>query len=123
MSEFVASPRGSRHNPERFSPFSGYERNREPFLRVMRKHRTALKDIDRSGVPRALYDAARFTEAREVLLGLGSEPVFERERLFLDGACLLRLGRHAEADVVYAGLAQGEPTAGVLANRAAARKA
>jgi len=70
---------------------------------------------------RTLYDAARFTEAREVLLGLGSEPVFERERLFLDGACLLRLGRYAEADVVYAGLAQGEPTAGALANRAAAR--
>jgi Tfp pilus assembly protein PilF len=70
---------------------------------------------------RILYDAARFEEAREVLARLGSEPVFERERRFLDGACLLRLGRYAEADLVYAGLAQSEPTAGVLANRAAAR--
>ena len=27
-------------------PFSGYERNAEPFLRVMRKHRDALDDAD-----------------------------------------------------------------------------
>lgn len=70
---------------------------------------------------RLLYEAASFAEAREVLLGMGTEPAFERERLFLDGACLLGLGRHAEADVLYAGLAQREPAAGVLTNRAAAR--
>src|SRR6186713_3066685 len=40
-------------------PFAGYEKNREPFLRVMRKHRAALKDIDRSHVPPALFEAAR----------------------------------------------------------------
>jgi ribonucleoside-diphosphate reductase alpha chain len=40
-------------------PFAGYERNREPFLRVMRKHRAALKDIDRTNVPKDLSDAAR----------------------------------------------------------------
>ena len=40
-------------------PFAGYERNREPFLRVIRKHRAALKDIDRTRVPRPLYEAAR----------------------------------------------------------------
>jgi ribonucleoside-diphosphate reductase alpha chain len=40
-------------------PFAGYERNREPFLRVMRKHRAALKDIDRTSVPRDLFEAAR----------------------------------------------------------------
>ena len=40
-------------------PFAGYERNREPFLRVMRKHRAALKDIDRTTVPKDLSDAAR----------------------------------------------------------------
>ena len=33
-------------------PFAGYEKNREPFLRVMRKHRAALKDIDRTHVPK-----------------------------------------------------------------------
>jgi ribonucleoside-diphosphate reductase alpha chain len=40
-------------------PFEGYEQNREPFLRVMRKHRTALKDIDKTNVPKDLLQAAR----------------------------------------------------------------
>ena len=39
-------------------PFTGYEKNREPFLRVMRKHRAALKDVDRTHVRREVYDAA-----------------------------------------------------------------
>jgi ribonucleoside-diphosphate reductase alpha chain len=42
-------------------PFPGYEKNREPMLRVMRKHRAALKDIDPTHVPPALM-----TKAREV---------------------------------------------------------
>ena len=40
-------------------PFAGYEANREPFLRVMRKHRAALKDIDKTHVPKELMQAAR----------------------------------------------------------------
>ncbi len=40
-------------------PFAGYEANREPFLRVMRKHRAALKDIDKTHVPKDLFQAAR----------------------------------------------------------------
>jgi len=40
-------------------PFAGFAKNRDPMLRVMHKHRAALKDIDRTNVPRALYDAAR----------------------------------------------------------------
>src|SRR6478609_8166691 len=40
-------------------PFAGYEANREPFLRVMRKHRAALKDIDKTHVPKDLFLAAR----------------------------------------------------------------
>jgi ribonucleoside-diphosphate reductase alpha chain len=40
-------------------PFEGYEKNREPFLRVMRKHRNAIKAIDRTNVPKDLYDGAR----------------------------------------------------------------
>jgi ribonucleoside-diphosphate reductase alpha chain len=40
-------------------PFEGYEANREPMLRVMRKHRAALKDVDRALVPKELYEAAR----------------------------------------------------------------
>jgi Flp pilus assembly protein TadD len=70
---------------------------------------------------RLLHDNGRFAEARDVLGGLGQEPTFERERLFLDGACLLGLGRPAEADILYAKLAAAEPTASVLANRAIAR--
>ena len=40
-------------------PFPGYERNREPMLRVMRKHRAALKDIDRTHVPKDLFAYAK----------------------------------------------------------------
>ena len=49
-------------------PFAGYEQNREPFLRVMRKHRAAMRDVDRTHVPRDLYDAAKesWDEAVEV---------------------------------------------------------
>ena len=40
-------------------PFPGYARNREPMLRVMRKHRAALKDIDRTNVPKDLFEGAK----------------------------------------------------------------
>jgi ribonucleoside-diphosphate reductase alpha chain len=40
-------------------PFPGYEKNREPMLRVMRKHRSAIKDIDKTNVPKPLLDKAR----------------------------------------------------------------
>jgi ribonucleoside-diphosphate reductase alpha chain len=40
-------------------PFPGYAKNREPMLRVMRKHRAALKDIDRTHVPKDLFDGAK----------------------------------------------------------------
>jgi ribonucleoside-diphosphate reductase alpha chain len=39
-------------------PFAGYDANREPFLRVMRKHREALKDINTAVVPDDLFGAA-----------------------------------------------------------------
>ena len=40
-------------------PFAGYEKNREPFLRVMRKHRAALKDINKTHMPKELFEAAK----------------------------------------------------------------
>ncbi|HUQ89512.1 MAG TPA: hypothetical protein VM096_18255, partial [Vicinamibacterales bacterium] len=40
-------------------PFAGYEMNREPFLRVMRKHRDAIKDINSKHVPDDLYAGAK----------------------------------------------------------------
>src|SRR5204862_640594 len=40
-------------------PFAGYDINREPFLRVMRKHRDAIKDINPKHVPDDLYAGAK----------------------------------------------------------------
>ncbi|MDR1989863.1 MAG: vitamin B12-dependent ribonucleotide reductase [Acidobacteriaceae bacterium] len=40
-------------------PFSDYERNREPFLRVMRKHRDSMRDVNARNVPSDLYHAAK----------------------------------------------------------------
>jgi ribonucleoside-diphosphate reductase alpha chain len=40
-------------------PFPGYAKNRDSMLRVMRKHRAALKDIDRTNVPKELFDGAK----------------------------------------------------------------
>ena len=50
-------------------PFSGYARNEAPFMRVMRKHRAALKDVDRSRVPAGLYAAAAESWDDAVALG------------------------------------------------------
>jgi ribonucleotide reductase alpha subunit len=47
----------------------GYEKNREPFLRVMRKHRAALKDIDRTHVPKGLFAAAKDVWDEAIELG------------------------------------------------------
>jgi ribonucleoside-diphosphate reductase alpha chain len=40
-------------------PFAGYPKNREPMLRVIRKHRKAVDDIDAKLVQPSLLDAAR----------------------------------------------------------------
>jgi ribonucleoside-diphosphate reductase alpha chain len=40
-------------------PFAGYAKNREPFLRVMRKHRDALRGVTQKHVPADLYASAR----------------------------------------------------------------
>jgi ribonucleoside-diphosphate reductase alpha chain len=40
-------------------PFPGFAKNREPMLRVMRKHRAAIKDIDRTHVPKDLFEGAK----------------------------------------------------------------
>src|SRR5204862_4496870 len=50
-------------------PFAGYEKNREPFLRVMRKHRDALRDVNARNVPSDLYSAARASWDDAVELG------------------------------------------------------
>jgi ribonucleoside-diphosphate reductase alpha chain len=50
-------------------PFAGYEKNREPFLRVMRKHRDAMRGVNARLVPADLYQAARGAWDEAVELG------------------------------------------------------
>src|SRR5207244_4125950 len=50
-------------------PFSGYEKNREPFLRVMRKHRDSLRDVNARNVPSDLYHGAKASWDDAVDLG------------------------------------------------------
>ncbi len=53
---FAQSARTARDHG---GPFPGYEKNREPMLRVMKKHRAALKDIDKTHVPKPMFNKAR----------------------------------------------------------------
>jgi ribonucleoside-diphosphate reductase alpha chain len=55
----AAYAQSSRVARDHGGPFPGFEKNREPMLRVMRKHRAALKDIDRTHVPKDLFEAAK----------------------------------------------------------------
>jgi ribonucleoside-diphosphate reductase alpha chain len=55
-------------------PFAGYEKNREPFLRVMRKHRAALKDINKTHVPKDLFEAAK--EVWDEVIEMGEQHGF-----------------------------------------------
>ena len=52
-------------------PFAGYAANREPFLRVMRKHRDSMKGVDAENVPVALHQAA--SQAWDDAVELGTE--------------------------------------------------
>ena len=54
--------------------FGGYPKNEQPFLRVMRKHRDALKDVDAGHVPDDLYGAA--AEAWDDAVSLGESHGF-----------------------------------------------
>jgi ribonucleoside-diphosphate reductase alpha chain len=50
-------------------PFAGYDKNREPFLRVMRKHRDAMRDVNGRNVPADLFAAAKASWDDAVELG------------------------------------------------------
>ena len=65
---YASSARVSRDHG---GPFAGYERNREPFLRVMRKHRDAMKDVNAGFVPDDLFEAG--AEAWDEAVELGEE--------------------------------------------------
>jgi ribonucleoside-diphosphate reductase alpha chain len=62
---YAHSARISAHN----GSFAGYERNREPFLRVMRKHQSHADGIDGDRVASDLLSAARSAWADAVTLG------------------------------------------------------
>jgi ribonucleoside-diphosphate reductase alpha chain len=55
-------------------PFEGYAKNREPFLKVMQKHRSHVEDIDSAFVPYDLMQAAR--QAWDDALTVGKEHGF-----------------------------------------------
>jgi ribonucleoside-diphosphate reductase alpha chain len=50
-------------------PFGGFERNREPFMRVMRKHRDSVSEINAKYVPVDLFAGARQAWDEAVELG------------------------------------------------------
>ena len=54
---------------EQLGPFAGYETNREPMLRVIEKHRTAVAKINAAYVPLDLLGAARQAWDRALELG------------------------------------------------------
>jgi ribonucleoside-diphosphate reductase alpha chain len=62
---YATSARISAHK----QPFAGYERNREPFLAVMRKHQAHADGIDGKLVPNDLLSASRSSWADVVTLG------------------------------------------------------
>ncbi len=57
---------------ERMGPFAGYERNRDPFLRVVRKHAQHVERIDPTLVERSIIDAAREAWADALRTGTAS---------------------------------------------------
>jgi ribonucleoside-diphosphate reductase alpha chain len=54
---------------EQMGPFAGYAPNRDPMLRVMRKHRSAADQIDAELVPEGLLSSARSAWDRAISLG------------------------------------------------------
>lgn len=54
-----AYAQSARISRDQGGPFAGYEPNREPFLRVMRKHRDALRDVASALVPSDIFEGAQ----------------------------------------------------------------
>jgi ribonucleoside-diphosphate reductase alpha chain len=59
-------------------PFSGYEKNKEPMMRVMRKHRAAIKDIDKTNVPKDMLEAAK--EVWDEVIEMGEQYGFRNSQ-------------------------------------------
>jgi ribonucleoside-diphosphate reductase alpha chain len=64
-----AYAQSARISRDHGGPFPGYPANREPFLRVMRKHRDAVKDINAKNISGELYGCAKQTWDEAIRLG------------------------------------------------------
>ena len=64
-----AYAQSSRVARDHGGPFTGYEKNREPFLRVMRKHRDSMRDVNSKLVPGDMFQAAKASWDEAVELG------------------------------------------------------
>src|SRR5579871_57258 len=65
----AAYAESSRIARDHGGPFAGYEKNKDPMMRVMRKHRAAIKDIDKTNVPKDLLESAKTVWDDAVELG------------------------------------------------------
>jgi ribonucleoside-diphosphate reductase alpha chain len=74
-----ASYRQSARVAQQHGPFSGYAKNREPFLRVIGQHRAAVKDIDRGYVPADML--AEAATAWDESLSLGQQFGFKNAQI------------------------------------------
>src|SRR6476619_6424544 len=70
----AAFAESSRVARDHGGPFSGYEKNKEPMMRVMRKHRAAIKDIDKTNVPKDMLEAAK--EVWDEVIEMGEQHGF-----------------------------------------------
>jgi len=59
----------SAEEASKLGAFVGYEKNRESMLKVMRKHKEVAYQIDGARVPKALFQAAKDSWDRAVMLG------------------------------------------------------
>ncbi|MGE4163736.1 MAG: vitamin B12-dependent ribonucleotide reductase [Vicinamibacterales bacterium] len=64
-----AYAQSARISRDHGGPFAGYEKNAEPFLRVMRKHRDAVGEVAQKLVPADLYAGAKQAWEEAVELG------------------------------------------------------
>src|SRR6187455_2355186 len=55
----AAYAESSRVARDHGGPFTGYEKNKDPMMRVMRNHRASIKDIDKTNVPKDLLESAK----------------------------------------------------------------
>ena len=74
----AAFAESSRVARDHGGPFTGYEKNKDPMMRVMRKHRAAIKDIDKTNVPKDMLEAAK--EVWDEVIEMGEQHGFRNSQ-------------------------------------------